>query len=413
MSTKSTPVYVWIADKPIEAGVFTWRPDVKVGAFEYRPSYLEREDSFSLDPVRLPLKKGQSKETTQNGIFGVLRDSGPDTWGRNMLTSAHGPLDDFEYLTRGVGDGAGAICVGEPRSLKSHTLSEIDAACKDFPPDDQLAKAVHATTSMGGAKPKLLAFDDGAYWIAKFPERGDPPRLLAINEHVMLSMANDVGIDACTTRTHTLPDGRLILLAKRFDMTCTANGTVTDRHHYASAHTVLRLDTVPGGHDQRNYLEFASRAVRWSPDFDRFELWKRIVYNAMVANRDDHPRNHALIRVDGAWRLSPAFDIVAAPVGAGEPLALVMAFHSGGSVASPEAIYESAVLLDLDFDEAIGWAKQTAARVDEEWHERMLQAGATPAELQRLGTRLGLSSELKTYTPAPPQKKRQRFRRAY
>lgn len=55
---------------------------------------------------------------------------------------------------------------------------------------------------------------------------------------------------------------------------------------------------------------------RWSvkPDADRVELFRRMAFNAMVTNNDDHPRNHAMLRTTGGWRLSPAYDIVPVPL---------------------------------------------------------------------------------------------------
>jgi serine/threonine-protein kinase HipA len=78
------------------------------------------------------------------------------------------------------------------------------------------------------------------------------------------------------------------------------------------------LDTEDGyqGRERWSYPLLADELRRWSVKAaeDRRELFRRMVFNAMVTNNDDHPRNHALLHTRGGWRLSPAYDIVPAPM---------------------------------------------------------------------------------------------------
>lgn len=107
---------------------------------------------------------------------------------------------------------------------------------------------------------------------------------------------------------------REVLLVQRFDRHVDAEGR-TSRQLYASAHTVLKLDAQTRGQPERSYVAFAHELQRWCGlrDADarepKRELWRRMAFNAICGNGDEHPRNHDLLRRDGRWTLSDAFDI--------------------------------------------------------------------------------------------------------
>jgi serine/threonine-protein kinase HipA len=384
MAKKSTPVLVYRPDEtaPVQAGIFTWQSDTRVGEFRYDSAYLDDERSVSLDPITLRFKRSVIREARQEGIFGVFRDAGPGAWGRDQLFRDYGDLDELDYLIQGPGDGVGNLVFGaKEKELKSYTLAALDEVSRGFPPEDsQIANVVHPTTSMGGAKPKLLVWDEGAYWIAKFPEKGDPVRFLAANEHVMLKMAEACGIESAQSRLHSLPDGRQIILVRRFDLEATEGGVI--RKGFASAHTALGLGNPREDAQKKSYLRFADEIRRWTGKEAGFALWKRIVYNAMVGNVDDHPRNHALIMDKAGWRLSPAFDIVASA--RPNQVALCMKFHEGGAVATPESLLASALLLGIDVAGAVSTLKSMAHTILDTWRKRFEAIGAEPEHLEKL-----------------------------
>ncbi|MEO8411329.1 MAG: type II toxin-antitoxin system HipA family toxin [Propionivibrio sp.] len=384
MPKKSTPVLVYRPGQtnPVRAGIFSWSSDTRVGEFTYDADYLKSEKAISLDPMSLRFKRSTIKEAKQDGIFGVFRDAGPDAWGRDQLYRDHGDLDEFDYLLQGPADGVGNVAFGEePEELKAYSLVALDDVSRGFPPDDnQIANAINPTTSMGGAKPKLLVEDEGFFWIAKFPEKGDPVRFLAANEHVMLEMAKDCGIDAATSRLHTLPDGRQIILVRRFDLT-PASGGVT-RKGFASAYTVLGLGNPKDDAKKKSYLRFSDETMRWTGRQYGRDIWQRLVYNAMVGNVDDHPRNHALIFDTSGWQLSPAFDIVASD--RRDHVALCMRFHLEGAVATPETLLFSALLLGIDPEEAITAMTKMAKTILNTWRVRFERIGADAENMAKL-----------------------------
>ena len=418
MAKKSTPVWIQRPDEtaPVIAGTFSWLRDSRVGEFTYDRGYLGSQSAISLDPIKLRFRKTGIKEVRQDGIFGVFRDAGPDAWGRDQLYRAYGDLDEFDCLLKGPADGVGNVSFGEtPRSLAAYSLVQVDEVSAAFPPDDaRLRSAVLPTTSMGGAKPKLLVKDDGAYWIAKFPEKGDPLRFLAANEHVMLEMARECGgIDAAHSRVHSLPDGRQILLVRRFDLTASPEGDQPLRKGFASAHTVLGLGDARTDAQKKSYLRLAEEMQRWTGQHYGEALWRRIAFNAMVSNIDDHPRNHAVIRDATGWQLSPAFDIVASAQPA--QVALCMRFHEEGAVATPETLQASARLLGVNAEEAIIILRQMAENILDTWRQQLAALGAEPENITKLEPAFKVARAVlqHEFCVPPAGVRRSRYRRGF
>lgn len=412
MAKKSTPVLVFRPGetKAARAGIFSWSPETRVGEFIYDGGYLADKRAISLDAMSLRFRRSAIKEARQDGIFGVFRDAGPDAWGRDQLYYSHGDLDEFDYLLKGPADGVGNVVFGEaPKELKAFSLAALDDVARGFPPEDnQIANAIHPTTSMGGAKPKLLVETDGAFWIAKFPEKGDPVRFLAANEHVMLEMAKDCGIEAAESRLHTLPDGRQIILVRRFDLA--KSGSDVTRRGFASAYTILGLGNPREDAKKKSYLRFADESQRWTGHQYNEAIWQRIVYNAMVGNVDDHPRNHALIRDAEGWRLSPAFDIVASV--RREQVALAMRFHNDGAVATPNTLLDSAILLGIPPDSAIASMMKMAAIIQETWRARFERIEAEVENIGVLESAFKIARQVleHKFPPIEVSNKRSRYR---
>ncbi len=386
------------------AGELAWNPDTAVGAFTYDEAWRTPKNTYFLDPSVLTARP--RKETRNDGIYGVFRDAGPDAWGRDQLIRQHGMLDEIGILQHAPEDGAGNISFHAEHRLRAYTLQEIDAVSAGFPPvDTALAQAIQPSTSMGGAKPKLLAYDDGAFWIAKFPEKGDPECKGAANEHAMLQLAGRCGIRACESRLHRLPDGRQIILVKRFDLSGTPEQHT--RLGFASAHTVLGMGDPrkDGGLKSYPLLRFESR--RWTRAEIGPELWQRLAFNALVSNMDDHSRNHALIH-DGAWALSPAFDIVAAP--ATGPVRLCLQIHSGSVIATPSSLIASANEMGVERDLAIAALHNMATLILEQWRQYIGEQ-MSGAAIDQLVSAFRLAEEVAQFdfTSLPPPARSRRY----
>lgn len=409
MAETRVPVYVQLpgeAHKTL-AGEFAWNAATAVGAFAYDKAYRELKNGYFLDPMVLAQRP--RKETRNGGIYGVLRDAGPDAWGRDQLLRANGMLDEIGLLQQAPQDGAGNITFHPEQRLRAYTLDEIDAVSEGFPPEDNaLANAIRQTTSMGGAKPKLLAYDDGAFWIAKFPEKGDPECKGAANEHAMLEMAAQCGIDACESRLHRLTDGRRIILVKRFDLAGTRERFT--RLGFASAHTVLGMGDPRQDGRLKSYPLLRFQARRWTRAEIGADLWRRLAFNALVSNMDDHPRNHALVydgQCDGRWSLSKAYDIVAAP--ATGPVRLCLQIHAGNVIATPASLLVSANEMGVEREQAIAILRDMASVITGQWRGRIGDQMSGVA-IDQLAAAFRLAEEVRGFDfaalPAPSKSRR-------
>lgn len=103
-----------------------------------------------------------------------------------------------------------------------------------------------------------------------------------------------------------------------------------------------------------SYLLLAEEIRRWSAKNgeDRRELFRRMVFNAMVTNNDDHPRNHALLHTSGGWRLSPAYDIVPMPLISQERRDLALTVGAFGRAASRYNLLSRCDVFGLSRNEA-------------------------------------------------------------
>lgn len=301
-----------------------WTAAGPLGRLAYGRSYLERPEALALDPVHLPLSEEEFTTTKIGGMFGALRDSAPDGWGRMVLERASPRRNwtELDYLLEASDARVGALRYGpEPSapapSGRVHTVEDLerlgaaaqalqDEAAGQAPTlQDDIAELLNPSSGLGGARPKTSVVDErGQLWVAKLPARGDR-RINAVIEGAYLGLAVLCGIRVPFSRILNVA-GQPTLLVQRFDQAPAPGGET--RRLYLSAHTLLGLDESVLDRRKWSYLEFAHllRRISDEPEADVIELFRRMVFNALVTNLDDHPRNHALIgTAGGGWRLSP------------------------------------------------------------------------------------------------------------
>ncbi len=300
-----------------------------VGVFVYARSYMDRPESFALDPENLPLVDRELRTVKNRGMFGVLRDAAPDFWGR-LVVDRRGPgaNNELEYLLTTTDVRVGALSFAPdstPRAVSYAgvlTMGHLEAATGEAAAleseidgeeaiAEQLQPLLYPSSPMGGARPKAVVIDDeGQLWVAKFPARSDRWNN-AITESSFMALADLCGIRVPATRVLRVGDGD-VLLVKRFDQEPSEAGII--RRPFISAYSLFDLDEDVIDRTEWSYLEFAQlvRKISSRPDEDARELFKRAVFNALVSNLDDHPRNHAMLMEDGGWRLSPAYDLTPA-----------------------------------------------------------------------------------------------------
>jgi len=372
------------------------RDSTAVGRFVYGRTYRDRDDAVEIDPYNLPLAAREYTTAKLRGVFGALRDSAPDAWGRYVIERFEGrtDLDEVDYLLRSPEDRAGALSFGRsatppgPRHEFNRIihLGELREAARVLEEDrddailPQFERLTNPRTSIGGARPKNVVEDDDGLWIAKFPSNRDRWSNAAA-EAGLMSLAGLCGIRVAEVRVEPFL-GESILLVKRFDRERVEGGYL--RHRMVSALTMLDADD--GGVDLTgwSYVLLADELKRWSarPDDDRAELFRRMAFNALVSNIDDHPRNHAVIAPGRDWRLSPAYDLTPSPSLSVEARDLALVCGVEGRVARRSNLVSQSGRFGLTEEEAGNIIDGIRDVVATRWEGEVRRYGGTDRDIE-------------------------------
>jgi serine/threonine-protein kinase HipA len=220
--------------------------------------------------------------------------------------------------------------------------------------------------------------DEQGLWIAKFPQRGDKWSNAPV-EAAMLALASRCGIRTPETRVERIGDDS-VLLVKRFDRSKVAGGYL--RHRMVSALTVLDADDRVTDRTAWSYVLLADELRRWSEAAaaDRAELFRRVAFNALISNLDDHPRNHALIAPGQAWHLAPAYDLTPTPAVGVERRDLALACGPYGRMARRDNLLAGAPRFGLGPDEAGAIMDEVKETVQRHWRQEVLRLGGTEGD---------------------------------
>ena len=300
----------------------------ETSTFGYETSFLARADAYGVDPA-LPLLEGFFPAPAGYPIFRAFADSAPDSWGRHLIlrretrgaeregrtTRTLGEIDfllgvrddcrqgNVRFRDPETGDFLGAAERGVPQLVDLPLLLEASRHLEEGTETYlELEQLLGAGSSLGGARPKAHVRDTaGALSIAKFPRTSHDTHNVGAWEKVALDLAERARIDVPRSELLEI-QGRSVLVVRRFDR------WEGNRVGYASALTMVEgTDGRPG-----SYVEIASRLeeVSSAAATDLQQLWRRIAFNILISNTDDHLRNHGFLHEYGSsWRLSPAFDI--------------------------------------------------------------------------------------------------------
>jgi serine/threonine-protein kinase HipA len=419
--TSETPgeCYVYITlpgqTEPVTAGRYALSVDRRgapFGRFVYGRSYLDRANAVPLDPIELKLSPRTYTTAALGGVFGALRDASPDYWGRRVIQRHLGKAQpgEMEYLLVSPDDRAGALGLGlnqippAPKRAFNQTLdlakvqsiADIIVADDDRPnahrerpadhddDRDQVEKLMVIGTSMGGARPKAVVEDESGLWIAKF-NRPDDAWNSARVEHAMLMLARACGLTTAESRVVEVA-GRDALLVKRFDREKTDAGYL--RARMISALTLLRTEDTYQSRDRWSYVLLAEevRRVCADPGQNAAELFRRMCFNALISNIDDHPRNHALIAKETDWKLSPAYDLTPATPVSLERRDLAMECGDAGRFASASNLLSQSARFLLNRNEAAAIIDSMEAQVRDAWYSTAREAGVSDRDCEKIAT---------------------------
>jgi len=337
-------------------GALLWDKSREVASFEYNDRFIRSGQDLS--PIIMPLDKSkgmvyqflENKNNCFKGLPGLVADSLPDAFGNQIINewfASRGlpdeqitPLDRLCY----VGRRAMGALEFEPSKdipgLNSSTQLHIDELTelatevfqnrdefqsKLINQDKEILDILKVGTSAGGAKPKaIIAYNELSnevrsgqvtapagftYWLLKFDggmyeehaHITDNPKGIGNIEYAYYLMAKDAGINM--TECRILPEGDSChFMTKRFDRT--DNG---EKLHMQTLAGIAHYDR-----DKRYSYEQAFRIMRQLrlPYPQQEEFFRRMVFNVVARNHDDHTKNHSfLMNQSGRWSLAPAYDL--------------------------------------------------------------------------------------------------------
>jgi serine/threonine-protein kinase HipA len=381
----------------------TLRTGEILGHFTYGRRYRERRDAVPVEPFGLPVLEGTATTNRREGLFGALADAGPDAWGRRVIDKRGGApvMDALDYLLNAPQERFGALQFGlgsippppVPAYHRRLSLAELrDAARRIEESDPQPVPEAAAvlldsdSSLLGGMRPKAVIEEDGRLWVAKFPARNDRWTNATV-EAAMLRLARLCGIRVPETRIESVGDER-VLLVERFDRTPVADGTFL-RARAVSGLTVLDADESTTDREKWSYLLLADELRRWvgpRARTDLPELFRRMVFNACIANTDDHPKNHALIAPSQDWQLAPAYDLTPSPRAGRTEVDLALECGLAGRRARRDNLLSATGRFLLTDEDATAMVETIVSTVQARWAAEVRAAGGTEADCDAIAS---------------------------
>ncbi|MXY90847.1 MAG: type II toxin-antitoxin system HipA family toxin [Gammaproteobacteria bacterium] len=339
-------------------GAVSFDPGTGIGAFEYAQSFID--GGIELSPISMPLASGVYSfpalgRETFDGLPGLLADSLPDDFGNSILNEwaarqgravdELSPLEKLQYIgKRGIGalefaPAARLKGLNASRNLELELLVEIAQEVLDsragFAVEmsgggredrDAMVALLSIGTSAGGARPKaVVAFNEDftkvrsgqvdapegfTHYLLKFDgvsenrrgreSFGDPLGYGAM-EFVYHKMATACGIKMMPCELLTEGDRRHFI-TRRFDRS--GNRKI----HVQTLNGLAHIDyKLPGSYSYAELFGIARRLGLAAPSAE--QLLRRMVFNIVARNHDDHSKNFSFLLRDGGWELAPAYDL--------------------------------------------------------------------------------------------------------
>ena len=343
----------------------------------YGLTYLDNPNALALNPLHLPLQRDvfslPARLLRDGGALPLsLKDALPDAWGKRVIAHELGGRipGEREMLLLTNEDRVGAMIFSEsrampaPAELPHHDLAQLADAVRRLQFDMEIPKPLRRLLlrggCLGGARPKASFTHDQALWLAKFPAAGD---LLDVQllEASALRLAAHCGIRVPQTMILPVGRGETAFLSRRFDR---FGPEARQRLHYLSASALLN---IPYESSAGSYIEFARvlRRLSSAPAADLEELFRRLIFNLLIDNSDDHLKNHGMLYAGkGRYRLSPAFDIVPQLTNLGYQM---LSIDGKTQESNLELAVQVAGHFDLSVDQAQSIIKEMAAVVYRPW----------------------------------------------
>ena len=282
-------------------------------AFEYTPEFIA--GGVSVSPFKLPLKNGVTVANPRpfDGGFGVFDDCLPDGWGMLILDRflrkkgiSPRSLTILDRLAVVGSSGRGALefrpdlSNGKPLDFADFEMLS-DEAQKILESDGYTGAGIEEFMfrggSPGGARPKIFTKYDGREWLVKFRAKGDSENIGRMEYEYSL-LAKKCGVEMPETR----------LFENKFFGTERFDRTGGGKLHVVSMAGLLDADYRSPSIDYLHIFQVGAALTH-----NIRELWKifrLMVFNILIGNKDDHAKNFAFLYRGGSWHFAPAFDIL-------------------------------------------------------------------------------------------------------
>ena len=382
----SDRLYLWLLtepQQPVPIGELNLVRSAQGVSLRYADSWLQRGFPLSED---LPLINEEFLPTEKGAAVGAVDDARPDRWGERVIRFIDKParLSVLEYLYFAGDDRFGALGVSTspdeylPRRLGPlptlQDADELHELIRKVQNNEPVAPAqrrlISPGVTMGGARPKALIDMAGEQWVIKFSD-GDPADTPLI-EHAVMTLAQKAGIRVAETLPVRLTHGHAVAI-KRFDR------RAGRRVHSLSAGVALRAAGERFGYPELAQL-LRRRGVT---DGDVYvaqmrEVFRRMVFNILIDNTDDHEKNHALLMTDAQqYELSPAFDVLPSGQALGFQQMRVGEQEADSTVSNALSMSS---MYGLGKNEAIKEA-QAVAQVIDGWKQHFVASGVTRGDI--------------------------------
>jgi serine/threonine-protein kinase HipA len=379
-------LYLWyLADpsRPIQIGEMNLVRSTQGVSLRYADGWLQNGFPLSED---LPLIGQEFLPTERGTAAGAVDDARPDRWGERVIRFIDKPkrLSLLEYLFFAGDDRFGALSVStSPTEYLPRRLGPLPALAdadeiqelirkvqnNEAVPQSQ-ERLISPGATMGGARPKALVNIGSDQWVIKFAD-GDPADTPLI-EHAAMTLAQKASIRVAETRPVRLIHGHAVAI-KRFDR------AGSRRLHSLSARVALQAAAEGFGYPELAQLLRRKGVV----DGDLYvahmrELFRRMVFNILIDNTDDHEKNHALLVTDSQqYELSPAYDVL--PSGQALGFQQMRVGDQQADATMVNALSMSR-MFSLTKDEAVAEVRAVAGVVDG-WKEHFAQSGVTAGDI--------------------------------
>jgi serine/threonine-protein kinase HipA len=382
----SNQLHLWLLtrpEQPVPVGALNLVRSNQGISLRYADSWLQRGFPLSED---LPLIDGEFLPAEKGTAVGAVDDARPDRWGERVIRFIDKParLSLLEYLYFAGDDRFGALGVSTsateyvPRRLGPlPTLKDADELHElirkvqnNEPVLPAQRRLIAPGATMGGARPKALIDIAGHQWVIKFSD-GDPADTPLI-EHATMTLARKAGIRTAETLPVRLTHGHAVAIS-RFDR---LGGL---RVHGLSAGVALRAAGERFGYPELAQL-LRRRGVTEGDAYvaQMREVFRRMVFNILIDNTDDHEKNHALLMTDAQqYELSPAFDVLPSGQALGFQQMRVGEQEADSTVANALSM---SPMYGLAKSEAVKEA-QAVAQVIDGWQQHFAACGVSGGDI--------------------------------